>query len=115
VTVSQILLFGLNKLARVAHRDRPGEAVRVLDLVELTLGRNDPCPCGSGKKYKHIGFSFDPKLKPCLLRLKRCSFAHRTLYAFNLNSVYAIRLYQWAKSREYLKRPHPVSVDLCDA
>lgn len=60
---------------------------------------------------KTISFSFDPKLKPYLLRLKRCFFAYRTLYAFNLNSVYAIRLYQWAKSREYLKRPHPVSVD----
>jgi preprotein translocase subunit SecA len=22
------------------------------ELVEK-LGRNDPCPCGSGKKYKH--------------------------------------------------------------
>jgi hypothetical protein len=60
---------------------------------------------------KTISFSFDPKLKPYLLRLRRCFFAYRTLYAFNLNSVYAIRLYQWAKSREYLKRPHQVSVD----
>jgi hypothetical protein len=30
---------------------------------------------------------------------------YRTLYAFNLGSAYGIRLYQWAKSREYLKRP----------
>jgi len=21
--------------------------------VEKRVGRNDPCPCGSGKKYKH--------------------------------------------------------------
>jgi len=21
--------------------------------VERKIGRNDPCPCGSGKKYKH--------------------------------------------------------------
>ena len=21
--------------------------------VEKKVGRNDPCPCGSGKKYKH--------------------------------------------------------------
>jgi preprotein translocase subunit SecA len=21
--------------------------------VEKTVGRNDPCPCGSGKKYKN--------------------------------------------------------------
>ncbi|MBO5364906.1 MAG: SEC-C domain-containing protein, partial [Clostridia bacterium] len=20
---------------------------------KVTIGRNDPCPCGSGKKYKH--------------------------------------------------------------
>jgi hypothetical protein len=36
---SLLLLFGLKKLARVAHRDRPGEAVRMLDLVELALDR----------------------------------------------------------------------------
>lgn len=23
------------------------------DLANLKIGRNDPCPCGSGKKYKH--------------------------------------------------------------
>ncbi len=30
-------------------RDRKTEPVR----VEKKVGRNDPCPCGSGKKYKH--------------------------------------------------------------
>jgi len=31
-----------------AHQ-RPNQPIR----VEKTVGRNDPCPCGSGKKYKH--------------------------------------------------------------
>jgi preprotein translocase subunit SecA len=28
---------------------RPTQPIR----VEQKVGRNDPCPCGSGKKYKH--------------------------------------------------------------
>jgi preprotein translocase subunit SecA len=31
--------------------DRPQKAEPV--RVEKKVGRNDPCPCGSGKKYKH--------------------------------------------------------------
>jgi plasmid replication initiation protein len=60
---------------------------------------------------KSIVFSFDKKLRPYLLGLKKTFFAYRTLYAFNLDSTYGIRLYQWAKSREFLKRPQQVSVD----
>ena len=60
---------------------------------------------------KSINFSFDKKLRPYLLGLKRTFFVYRTLYAFNLGSAYGIRLYQWAKSREYLKRPQQVTVD----
>jgi len=29
---------------RIVHGDK---------LLEEKLGRGDPCPCGSGKKYKH--------------------------------------------------------------
>ncbi len=32
-----------------ADRNQKAEPVR----VEKKVGRNDPCPCGSGKKYKH--------------------------------------------------------------
>jgi plasmid replication initiation protein len=60
---------------------------------------------------KSISFSFDKKLRPYLLGLKRTFFVYRTLYAFNLGSAYGIRLYQWAKSREYLKRPQQVTID----
>jgi plasmid replication initiation protein len=60
---------------------------------------------------KSITFSFDKKLKPYLLGLKRSFFVYRTLYAFNLGSAYGIRLYQWAKSRQYLKRPQQMSVE----
>jgi plasmid replication initiation protein len=33
------------------------------------------------------------------------------LHALNLDSAYAIRLYQWAKSREYFRRPQHVAVE----
>jgi len=47
-------------LQRLAASRKPGQAVmRILDLPAAgeaqpaaTVGRNDPCPCGSGKKYK---------------------------------------------------------------
>jgi preprotein translocase subunit SecA len=34
-----------------AERDPTAKAAPV--VVGETIGRNDPCPCGSGKKYKH--------------------------------------------------------------
>ena len=37
--------------ASSADRDPTAKAAPV--VVEKTAGRNDPCPCGSGKKYKH--------------------------------------------------------------
>ncbi len=37
-----------------AYSDTQREEVRVQPVkVEKKVGRNDPCPCGSGKKYKH--------------------------------------------------------------
>jgi plasmid replication initiation protein len=60
---------------------------------------------------KSITFSFDPKLRPYLLGLSRNFFAFHTLHAFNLDSAYSIRLYQWAKSRQFMRRPQQVSVD----
>jgi preprotein translocase subunit SecA len=33
----------------VAERPKPQPFQRAIGKV----GRNDPCPCGSGKKYKH--------------------------------------------------------------
>ena len=39
-----------------AYRERcaPGGGIRIPPMVKKTsdIGRNDPCPCGSGKKYK---------------------------------------------------------------
>jgi len=28
-----------------------------LDTLSVVVGRNDPCPCGSGKKFKHCCMS----------------------------------------------------------
>ena len=30
-----------------------GETRRPIKALDKKVGRNDPCPCGSGKKYKH--------------------------------------------------------------
>ena len=42
-------------MAKVANASRGGAAAsKVTEKVEgKKVGRNDPCPCGSGKKYKH--------------------------------------------------------------
>jgi uncharacterized protein len=44
----------LQKLASLRKTDDPMERVTGVMHVENaeTAGRNDPCPCGSGKKYK---------------------------------------------------------------
>jgi preprotein translocase subunit SecA len=39
-------------LAAEAAEDKPKPKVQPI-RVEQKIGRNDPCPCGSGKKYKN--------------------------------------------------------------
>ena len=41
----------------VQDRERKTEPVR----VDKKVGRNDPCPCGSGKKYKHCHGAQQPQ------------------------------------------------------
>jgi len=47
------------QMSQFQHQDNGGysadeEAADVLDEANAPkVGRNDPCPCGSGKKYKH--------------------------------------------------------------
>ena len=43
--------FGGDGGQRSADRDPTAKAAPV--TVEKTVGRNEPCPCGSGKKFKH--------------------------------------------------------------
>ena len=38
--------------AATASRHQPVEKIQPVQVGEKT-GRNDPCPCGSGKKFKH--------------------------------------------------------------
>lgn len=35
----------------------PGPAAAVTPRQALKVGRNEPCPCGSGKKYKQCHFA----------------------------------------------------------
>ena len=46
-TVYEVLLLHANK-----QLDEMSEDILSLDK-NIKIGRNDPCPCGSGKKYKH--------------------------------------------------------------
>jgi preprotein translocase subunit SecA len=40
-------------MAKVVNANR-GDMKKTAEKVEgKKIGRNDPCPCGSGKKYKH--------------------------------------------------------------
>jgi preprotein translocase subunit SecA len=44
--------YGVNS-GRQNAADRDPTAKQQPVVIEDTVGRNDPCPCGSGKKYKH--------------------------------------------------------------
>ncbi len=50
----QVEQFGaLKKMRENASSNKQGESVKQQPIVNKeTVGRNDPCPCGSGKKYK---------------------------------------------------------------
>ena len=50
----QVEQFGaLKKMQENASSNKQGESTKQQPLVsDKTVGRNDPCPCGSGKKYK---------------------------------------------------------------
>ncbi|MCL5029844.1 MAG: preprotein translocase subunit SecA [Bacteroidetes bacterium] len=44
--------IGISSAARAGEGDETAVKVQPVQ-VEEKVGRNDPCPCGSGKKYKH--------------------------------------------------------------
>ncbi len=48
---AQIILGYQALQAEMANGQKAGKPQPV--QVEEKIGRNDPCPCGSGKKYKH--------------------------------------------------------------
>ena len=50
----EITQFEMAQRQRAAAQAPQGEATRVkqIKLEQQKIGRNDPCPCGSGKKYK---------------------------------------------------------------
>ena len=56
--LERVKLEVVSLLARVRIRSEQevaeAEAADVQrDLAQANIGRNDPCPCGSGKKYKY--------------------------------------------------------------
>jgi preprotein translocase subunit SecA len=49
-----------NQATLITNQAKGGESAQInADKV----GRNDPCPCGSGKKYKHCGLINAPEHK----------------------------------------------------
>ena len=47
---AQVDMGGAPAAAAVPKRERTQETFK---REQPKVGRNDPCPCGSGKKYKH--------------------------------------------------------------
>ena len=46
-------LRGVERLTEIIQRDLPALiGAGLIDVNTPTVGRNQPCPCGSGKKYK---------------------------------------------------------------
>ena len=43
----------MSDIQRAGNKDTREQQVTQPIHVEKTVGRNDPCPCGSGKKYKN--------------------------------------------------------------
>jgi hypothetical protein len=41
-------------------------------MPEVKPGRNDPCWCGSGKKYKHCHLAADEKKRSAILARNAC-------------------------------------------
>src|SRR5271166_4027357 len=95
----------MGRFVSITHAHVPGEKeARGLICHWISSIEKNP-------NEKSITFSFDRKLRPYLLGLSKNYFVFSTLHAYNLDSAYSIRLYQWAKSRQFLRRPQHVSVD----
>ena len=60
---------------------------------------------------KSITFTFDKKLHPYLLGLKRDFFVSPLIFLQNFESTYSVRLYQLLKSRAFYRRPQTLGVD----
>ena len=51
-TVIEHMAAGLVRAYRYFREHGRSDLPRATDRVKSKIGRNDPCPCGSGKKYK---------------------------------------------------------------
>ena len=46
-------MFAINQIEKKARQARIREGRFQPRILKPEVGRNDPCPCGSGKKFKH--------------------------------------------------------------
>jgi preprotein translocase subunit SecA len=49
--IQKQLVLVLNNL-KVKNNDKTTETTSLEEIDNKKIGRNDPCPCGSGKKFK---------------------------------------------------------------
>ena len=56
---------GVAEEKKIALKDNLGRKIKVekVTVNSETIGRNDPCPCGSGLKYKKCGLINAPEHK----------------------------------------------------
>jgi hypothetical protein len=58
ITIGDFALTNVGKISTVSFRVPPGRTIDYVQEIEAMkipnsrVGRNDPCPCGSGRKYK---------------------------------------------------------------
>lgn len=60
-------------------RERDKNVIKLPTILQQKTGRNDPCPCGSGKKYKKCCGLFDDK-KTAQLSSDECRLFYETWY-----------------------------------
>jgi hypothetical protein len=48
----RLILHGKNPVFSKGDEESGEEESEIADVIPAKVGRNDPCPCGSGKKYK---------------------------------------------------------------
>lgn len=86
----------------------PRLAAQIIHIHDPELGRHDwvsLCDMSYFEGDGRLVISFNPRLRPHLLRLKEKFTTYGLKQILSLTSPYQIRLYEWLKSWQYLGKP----------